>query len=264
MVKFYSHSKLSTFEQCQQKYKYRYIDKIKVLGKSIEGVLGSVVHNVLEYLYQEVAKGRLPNVDEVITIYADTWKENYDENVLIVKNDMTEKDYFNKGVQFLMDYYMKNTPFDDNTLETEKKIIIDLDKIKGIKIIGYVDRLVHNKEKGRYEIHDYKTSNSLPTQDQVDNDRQLALYSIAIKEIYGYDKPVVLVWHYLAHSTKITSERTNEQLQELKTQILELIAKIESTSIYPYNKSVLCGWCEYKSMCPAWNSRPSSQTLLEL
>ena len=29
MAEIYSHSKLSTFEQCKLKYKYRYIDKIK-------------------------------------------------------------------------------------------------------------------------------------------------------------------------------------------------------------------------------------------
>ena len=34
MVKIYSHSKLSSFEQCRLKFKYRYIDRITVIEKS--------------------------------------------------------------------------------------------------------------------------------------------------------------------------------------------------------------------------------------
>ena len=48
----YSNSKLSTFEQCRQKYKFQYIDKIRIPGESIEAFLGSRVHEALEKLSQ--------------------------------------------------------------------------------------------------------------------------------------------------------------------------------------------------------------------
>ena len=32
-----------------------------------------------------------------------------------------EKDYFNKGIQFLADYYQKNCPFKDGTIECEER-----------------------------------------------------------------------------------------------------------------------------------------------
>ena len=51
----YSHSKLSTFEQCPLKYKLRYIDKIKPeIEKTIEAHLGSSVHDTLEWIYNSV------------------------------------------------------------------------------------------------------------------------------------------------------------------------------------------------------------------
>ncbi len=51
----YSHSKLSTFEQCPIKFKYRYIDKIPVeFEKTIEAFLGEIVHEALEWLYTEI------------------------------------------------------------------------------------------------------------------------------------------------------------------------------------------------------------------
>ena len=41
----YSHSRLSTFEQCPKKFKYKYLDKLKPeIEKTIETHLGSAVH----------------------------------------------------------------------------------------------------------------------------------------------------------------------------------------------------------------------------
>lgn len=253
-MKIYSHSRLSTFEQCPLKFKLKYIDKLKPeIERSIEAHLGGVVHEVLEWLYTEVKNKKLPSLDHIIKIYAEKWQETFTPEILIVKQNKTIQDYFNKGVQFLIDYYTKNKPFDDNTLETEKKIEITLDD--STKLIGFIDRLVHNLETQEYEVHDYKTANSMPLKEQIENDRQLALYSIAIKEIFGQDKEVKLVWHYLAHNQKITSTRTQEQLTQLKEDTLELIKKIESTKEFPANKSILCNWCEYKNQCPIFNTQ---------
>ena len=250
MAKIYSHSRLSSFEQCPLKFKYRYIDKIiPEIEKSIESVLGITVHETLEWLYKESEKN-VPNLDKTIIYYLDRWQQNYNPKINIVKKNLTEKDYFNLGVEYILNYYTKYQPFKENTLETEKKIFFNLDGQGEYKIIGFIDRLSYNLKTNEYEIHDYKTANSLPTQEKIDNDRQLALYAIAIKEIFGQDKEVKLIWHYLAYNKTIKSTRTNLQLEQLKKQTLELIKKIESTIEFPSKKSVLCNWCEYKNICP--------------
>lgn len=247
----YSHSKLSTFEQCPLKYKLRYIDKIKpLIEKTIESHLGNSVHDTLEWFYSTIKEtNSIPTIENVINYYAIRWQDEFSDEILIVKKEMSAKDYFNRGIEFLMNYYTKHHPFKENTIECEKRIVIELDE--NTKLQGFIDRLVHNIETGEYEIHDYKTGNHMPTQEKLDEDRQLALYSIAIKELFGHDKEVCLIWHYLAHNQKITSKRTNEQLQQLKKETLELIREIESTETFPHNKSVLCNWCEYKPTCPA-------------
>jgi putative RecB family exonuclease len=252
----YSHSKLSTYEQCQLKYKLRYIDKIKPeIEKTIESHLGSTVHDTLEWIYNSIKDNpeKIPALDDIINYYIEAWQKDLSENILIVKKQFTHKDYLNKGIQFLADYFQENYPFKDGTIECEKEITIELDE--NTKIRGFIDRLVYNIEKGHYEIHDYKTANTLPTQEKMDEDKQLALYSIAIREMYGKDKEIVLVWHYLAYNHKIISKRTEEQLEKLKFETKELIKKIEQTENFPSSKSVLCGWCEYKSLCPEWNSK---------
>ena len=257
----YSHSKLSTFEQCPQKYKFRYIDKIKVLKKSIEAFLGSIVHETLEWIHNEVKSERIPNIDEAVIFYSKSWEQKYNQDIYIVKKELTIKDYFNTGIRFILGYYTRNCPFNENTLETEKRIEVNLDDLKKNKIVGIIDRLVYNKEKEEYEIHDYKTGNTLPAQEKIESDRQLALYSIAIKNEFGKDKKTKLIWHYLAFDTKIYSERTNEQLEQLKKETLELIKKIENEKEFPTKKSPLCNWCEYKPICPAWKDVNNKKSL---
>jgi len=92
----------------------------------------------------------------------------------------------------------------------------------------------------------------MPSREKIDNDRQLALYAIAIKKEFGEDKKVCLVWHFLAHNLKICLRKTEEELENLKKQILCKIDEIESTEKFPGDKSVLCNWCEYKTMCDEW------------
>lgn len=94
----YSHSRLSTFEQCPLKFKYRYIDKIKPdIDKTIEAHLGSAVHSTLEWLYIEVKKSNLPSIDNLIEKYVESWSKNFSDSIKIVKQYLTAKDYFNKG-----------------------------------------------------------------------------------------------------------------------------------------------------------------------
>lgn len=255
----YSHSKISTFEQCPLKFKFRYIDKIvPEIEKTIEAHLGSAVHAALEWLYKKVLEQKIPTMDELIIQYQDSWKKDFSENIYIKKQEFTEKDYFNKGLQFIIDYYIKNHPFQDNTLEIEKKISLIIHPEKNHKLIGFIDRLVFNKETNEYEIHDYKTADSMPSREKVESDRQLAIYSMAVKELFGKEKEVCLIWHYLAHNKKICLKKTQEQLQETKKQILDLIEKIESEKQFPACVSKLCDWCEYQTICPEFNKQQNS------
>jgi len=254
----YSHSKLSTFEQCPLKFKFRYIEKIKPdIENTIEGFLGTKVHEALEWVYSEILKDKAREftLDEVIKYYAISWNQDYTNEIKIVKQELTAEDYFNRGIKFLIDYYTTHSPFKDSTIDIEKRIYLDLED--GNKIIGFIDRLVHNKETNIFEIHDYKTSGFLKSQEELDKDRQLALYSIAIKELFEEAEEVHLVWHFLDFNKKIVSKRTDEQLEQLKQEILQLIKKIESTTEFPPCPSNLCSWCEFQSHCSLTDNKNS-------
>ena len=62
--------------------------------------------------------------------------------------------YFDLGIKFIINYFISNHPFEDNTVALEQKIIFSLDKEKKYNIRGYVDRLVYNKDTKVLEIHE--------------------------------------------------------------------------------------------------------------
>ncbi len=261
----YSHSKIETFEQCRLKFKYRYIDKIiPEVAKGIEAYLGAVVHKTLEWLYIQVLKNSIPSISEVISFYSNDWQEDYSGDMPIVNKTMTAKDYFNRGVEFLVNYYMKYHPFQDNTIATEKKIEINLDDNGERKLIGYIDRLAHNLETNEIEIHDYKTGNSTLFKEKAENSRQLSIYSLAIKEMFGVEKNICMVWHFLAHDMKVCLRKTNEELENLKRELIEIINLIERTKDFLPTKSQLCYWCEYMNICPVWNKEIKREKQEEL
>ena len=255
MANIYSHSKLSSFEQCPLKYKFRYIDHLEPeIEQTIEGFLGNMVHETLEWIYNLVKDNNpAPDLDSVIDYYINNWNKNYNKDIKVVREDLDSEYYFNQGIKFIIDYFLAHSPFKDNTIATEKKIVIALDDSGKYQIQGYIDRIVHNKDTNIFEIHDYKTGNSMKTQEELDKDRQLALYSIGIKKMFDSVSDVHLIWHYLAFNKKMTSKRTDEELECLKQDIINLIDKIESTQEFHAVPSTLCNWCEFRKYCNELN-----------
>jgi CRISPR/Cas system-associated exonuclease Cas4 (RecB family) len=154
------------------------------------------------------------------------------------------------GEGFIRDYYARHHPFDQGRiLGLETQDMLDLGD--GSTFHVRIDRLM-DEGNGVFSVNDYKTNKSLPAQDAADSDRQLAAYSIWVRQRFPEAARVRLVWHYLAHDRHLESERSLEQLRELREQIRGVIREIESCTSFPTAVSSLCDWCEYKEQCPAW------------
>ncbi len=247
----YSHSRLETFRNCPRQFKIQYIDKIKAETESIEAFMGGIVHEVLEKLYKDVSMTKIPTRDEVLAHYDKVWDEKWHDGITVVKKDYTPDNYREVGRKCATEYYDRHHPFDETrTIALEHLVFFPLDEDENYWVRGFVDRVAVTDD-GKYEIHDYKTSGRLKTQGQIDKDRQLALYQIAVQRDWKDAKSVELVWHYLAFGKDLRSARNADQLEELKRETMELIRSIEGESAFRARESPLCGWCAYQEYCPA-------------
>ena len=246
----YSHSQLSTYEDCPLKYKLCYRDRIKRDIEGVEAFLGTMVHETLKKCYDDVRLTKLNSLNDLLAYYDKLWQENWHDSIVITKVAVTQAHYHNLGRILLETYYKRYAPFDsDMTISTEMRLNFALDGEGKYRMTGFIDRLSRTSE-GVYQIHDYKTSAYLPSQEDVDNDRQLGLYHIGIQKRWPDIRDVRLVWHYLAFDRELVSSRSAEAIANLAQDAMRLIDEIESTEDFPPRESGQCDWCEYPDLCP--------------
>jgi RecB family exonuclease len=97
--------------------------------------------------------------------------------------------------------------------------------------------------------------------EEADEDRQLAMYSIWVKEKFQNAKSVKLVWHMLAFNEEVMSERTDKQLEKLQEDVVQTIQRIkqaEEKKEFPAMVSRLCDWCLYQNICPEYKKAKES------
>jgi putative RecB family exonuclease len=256
----YSHSRLSSFENCPRKFQYRYVWKLPAESESIEGFVGKRVHDVLERLHRAAEDGRVPSLPKVLWRFQQLFDEAYDAHkVRIVREGMPLSFYRELGEHCIANYYHDHYPFDrDRTLALEERVTLELDGSGRYRLQGFIDRIARAPD-GAIEIQDYKTSARIPSQAQVDTDRQLALYQIGVGARFGEGRPVRLVWHYLRKGRKLVSTRTPTQLRALCDETRTLIDRIRDERVFAPKPSPLCGWCEYREGCPANPARRADQ-----
>jgi putative RecB family exonuclease len=250
----YSHSRLQCFENCPKAYWFSYIERPETeAGQGVEAFMGSRVHDALEKLYTDLKFTKRNSLKQLVSFYEREWEKNFDDSVIVVRPGMKPGHYFALGKKCIENYFKRHSPFDsDKTIACEKLVTFSLDKAGKYKMRGYIDRLAE-EEDGHYVVHDYKTSSSLPMQSYFDQDRQLALYSIAVYNDFKDCDDVNLCWHYLAFDKDMHSKRSAKQLEELKKEVISVIhgvEKAEKENAFPCKKSRLCEWCQYSELCP--------------
>jgi len=227
MPHVYSHSRISTFENCPLKFKYRYVEFHKVCG-----------------------------IDELLEFYNERWEKEMDENIFVVKEGYSPENYRRMGEEYIRNYYEKYKPFDDGkTIALEKMVILPIDD-SPYKLKGIIDRL--SERDGVYGIHDYKTSLTLPTKEEIEKDRQLSLYALAVKDMYDDADDVELIWHYVAFNKELRTKKDDDTLQKIKNdtlqKIIEIEKAIEEDDFHP-RQSALCPYCEYQEICPLFKHK---------
>jgi len=258
-----SPSRASDFMSCPLLYRFRVIDKLPE-SPSIDAVRGSVVHKVLEDLFDLPSADRTP--ERANALLPGAW-----EGLLEAEPELAEMfaqpgpdgrpdspdllAWLDQCRALLGRYFTLEDPQRLEPAEREVHVITKLDS--GLHLHGYIDR-VDVAPTGELRIVDYKTGKSPGEYFEAKALFQMKFYALVVWRTRGVI-PRMLQLVYLGNGEMLRYEPTEQDLlaTERKVRALwEAITRANETGDWRPNKSVLCGWCDHKALCPAWGGTP--------
>lgn len=240
-----SHSSLSLYAECPQKYKFKYVDKIPEKPRHFFS-FGNSVHQALEFFYG-VKSLPAPALEQVLDYYKEHWlAAGY-------RDQAQEAQYFDDGKAILTLFYRKHISDYHIPFFVEYQFQLDVD---GVPVTGRVDR-VDKLPDGRIAIVDYKTGKAL-AQDRAQGDAQLTMYQMACEELLGAEVARLVFYHLPSLTEQAVRRHSKDLVEGLKGRILSTAESISRGLFEPKPEEKKCYWCDYKPICPVFKHQYSA------
>jgi len=253
----YSFSRVTTFEQCARRFRYRYLDGVKEAFQGVEGFMGNQVHSSLEWLYERRNAGKVPPIEEVVGHYCDQWDRGLAGDaarVRVVKTGIEMESYRRAGAEMLSRFYRERFLSDRLvTVANEHHFVVNVGA--EYQFQGFIDRLATD-ENGLLYVIDYKTGSRVPKKFEGKEAQQLEAYAMAMFRS-GDAEEIELVLDFLKTGSRLRRRVLRSEADEIEVRIEQRIMKAEQATVFPPTPGVLCGWCGYNDLCESAMSRYS-------
>ena len=120
-------------------------------------------------------------------------------------------------------------------------------------VTGSIDR-IDRLPSGGIEVIDYKTGR-MTSQKRVEENLQLSIYALACRDALGYGRPEAVTLYFTESATRMSTTRTDEQLDAARLELLARAARLRSGDFAATPSDRACRWCDYRALCPsAWGA----------
>ena len=251
-----SPSRAGDFMTCPLMYRYRTIDKLPE-QPSVDAVRGTVVHKVLEDLFDLPSAERTP--DRAADLLVPSW------DALLAEAPELAEMFGGEGPdvatwltscrEVLTRYFTLEDP---RRLEpAEREVYVEALLDSKLLLRGFVDR-VDIAPDGRIRVVDYKTSRSPSEAFEAKALFQMKFYALVIWRTRGV-VPAMLQLVYLGNGELLRYEPDEADLlaTERKVEaIWRAIARATESGDWRPHKSRLCDWCSFQAICPEFGGTP--------
>lgn len=252
-----SPSRASDFKQCPLLYRFRAVDRLPE-KPTREQVRGTVVHAVLEELFQLPAEQRLP--DTARRLLTPAWErlraERPDFAELFDSSDDPELADWLASAEKLLDGYFGLE--DPRRLEPEAcELLVEAELESGVLLRGYIDRL-DVAPTGEIRVVDYKTGAVPRDIGEAKALFQMKFYALLLWRTRNV-VPRQLRLMYLADRQSLVYTPDEAELRRFERTLVAIwdaILRAGRSGDFRPNPSRLCHWCDHKALCPAFGGTP--------
>lgn len=199
--------------------------------------LGSAVHLGLEIGHREAPPFVLKTA---LDVFNAEYNRIIEEEEVFV-NYATLKKQLAEGTEMIGGYFeqiqsglIKEVPL---ALEVPFEV-----PIAGTKLVGRIDKI---EKDDSFDVIDFKTGKEKPDPWFLRHNVQLTAYYWAAYELYG-EWPDRVGWHHLRTGEVFWSERTEQDVNQLKQMIENAVQMHEMGIRHRIFHEKVCGWCDYR------------------
>jgi putative RecB family exonuclease len=247
----FSFSRVTSFEQCPRRYRYRYVDGVREAFQSIEAFMGRQVHSTVEWMFAEKAGGRLPGAADCVRRYTEGFDRDWTAErtgLRIVREGTPLEQYRKAGAEMVADFHRARfVPDDLETVGLEQHFALDL--AGGQRFQGFIDRLARSRD-GLLHIIDYKTGARPPIRFEGKDAEQLEAYAVAMFSRWDADE-LELRLEYLRNGSTQRRRIARGDIAEVARRLSARIEAAATATVFPARPGVLCGWCGFNDLCDA-------------
>ncbi len=242
-----SASSIGTFNQCPLKFKFSKIDGITD-DPTEATLMGNFVHDIMEEFYRHDPE--LRDIALARTLASKIWEEKWrDEVTPWVKGDKQLHMFRWNSWWCVENLWKLEDPMSISPTGLEREVN---GLVGGVKIKGFIDRFVVNN--GKITISDYKTGKVPKPQYAGEKFFQLNLYAHLLRS-EGVGEPEEVELLFLKEGKRLRDKVTEKSLTSAEQLVVSTKEQIDvccETGEFEPIKSILCNWCSYQSICPAW------------
>jgi len=242
-----SPSRAGDFKRCPQLFKFTAIDRIATPPNSYQA-RGTTAHLALQRLFDLPAPQRDP--ERLAALFVEAWNELApDDYPGLFDDEGTERRWLEESLGILGNYFSVEDPTRIEPIGRELDMIQPIGRMT---IRGILDRMEETDEG--LVITDYKTGKAPPERYALKAFDALKIYALLVRIRTGRT-PDRLKLIYLSGPDVLTIPVTDPQLDGVRRSLEALWAAIETAiarDAFPTRTGVLCDWCGYRDICPAF------------
>jgi putative RecB family exonuclease len=250
-----SPSRAGDFMTCPLLYRFRVIDRLPE-PPSPAAARGTLVHAVLERLFDEPPAGRTPVTARSLLL--PQWERlTTDEPELagLFADDAERAVWLDEAASMLDRYFTLEDPRRLEPAHREMSVRAVLDS--GLTVRGYIDRL-DVAPTGEVRVVDYKTGSAPREEYEARALFQMKFYALVVWRTTGtIPRQLQLIYLGNGEIMRCVPDEADLLATERKVNALwQAIERARAAGDWRPRRSRLCDWCAHQSICPEFGGTP--------